>query len=105
VESVFFMVRSSSVFLFVALLYRKDRASTGAGQKIICKSWIWNGKSRREGMAAHHSETLGMTLFLNKRSIRGERNIQKRHRASGRKDENKQGSGMRGKGRAEACSL
>jgi hypothetical protein len=28
-------------------------------------------------MAAHHSETLGMTLFLNKRSIRGERNMKK----------------------------
>jgi len=37
VESVFFIVRSSSVFLFVALSYRKDCARTGGGKKIVCK--------------------------------------------------------------------
>jgi hypothetical protein len=63
VESVFFMVRSSSVFLLFALMYRKDRARMGAGQKIVCKSLIWNGKSRREGIAAHHPGTLGKDLF------------------------------------------
>jgi len=31
VESVFFILRSSSVFLFVARYYRKDRARTGTG--------------------------------------------------------------------------
>jgi hypothetical protein len=30
-------LRSSSVFLFVARYYRKDRARTGAEQKIVCK--------------------------------------------------------------------
>jgi len=37
VESVFFILRSSSVFLLFALIYRKDRARMGAGRKIVCK--------------------------------------------------------------------
>jgi len=37
VESVFFILRSSSVFFFVALYYRKDCARTGSERKIVCK--------------------------------------------------------------------
>jgi len=40
------MVRSSSVFLFVAHYYRKDRARTGAGEKIVCKMPIEKGNLR-----------------------------------------------------------
>jgi hypothetical protein len=57
------MVRSSSVFLLFALIYRKERARMGAREKIICKSSIWNGKIRMEGIAAPHSGTLGKDLF------------------------------------------
>jgi len=44
VESVFFILRSSSVFLFVAYTYRKDCARTGGGQKIVCKMLKPRGK-------------------------------------------------------------
>jgi len=37
VESVFFILRSSSVFLFVAYYYRKECARLGTGKKIVCK--------------------------------------------------------------------
>jgi hypothetical protein len=37
-------LRSSSVFLLFALIYRKERARTGIRKKIICKSLIAKGK-------------------------------------------------------------
>jgi hypothetical protein len=63
VESVFFMVRSSSVFLLFALIYRKECARLGAGEKIICNSLIRKEKRRRGGIAASQSGTLGKSLF------------------------------------------
>jgi hypothetical protein len=77
------MVRSSSVFLLFALMYRKDRARMGAGRKIVCKLWIRKGKRHVGEAPRFASEALGKPPFLNKRSNRGERNIKKRHRASG----------------------
>jgi hypothetical protein len=93
------MVRSSSVFLLFALMYRKDRARMGAGRKIVCKPWIRKVKRHVREAPRSAPEALGKTLFLNKRSIRGERNIQKRHRASGI---GLQASGFRKKRREQA---
>ncbi|HTZ40824.1 MAG TPA: hypothetical protein VMB77_11720, partial [Syntrophales bacterium] len=50
VESVFFMVRSSSVFLFVARYYRKERARMGIRGKIVCNTLILNRKSMAGGL-------------------------------------------------------
>jgi hypothetical protein len=68
VESVFFILRSSSVFLFVAQYYRKDRARTGTGQKIVCKSPLQKGKLRRAGLPDLSRKAPEQALF--------ERNVQ-----------------------------
>jgi hypothetical protein len=70
------MVRSSSVFLFVALSYRKERARTGEGEKIICKMADSKGKCRGGPRLRHPSEPPGAPRFLKKRSTRDERNIE-----------------------------
>jgi hypothetical protein len=57
------MVRSSSVFLLFALIYRKECARLGAEEKIICNSLIRKEKIRREGIAPSQSGTLGKALF------------------------------------------
>jgi len=62
------MVRSSSVFLFVAQYYRKDRARMGTGQKIVCKLPIQKGKFRHASLPDLSCEAPEQPLF--------ERNVQ-----------------------------
>jgi hypothetical protein len=94
VESVFFILRSSSVFLFVAQYYRKDRARTGAGQKIVCKLPLQKGNLRRGGLPVYPPMPSERPLF--------ERNVQSGVNETWKNRVEGGGSRVEGKKRADS---
>jgi hypothetical protein len=51
------------MYLLVAHIYWKDRASIGAGGKIVCKPWIRRGKWRLGSVPYYPPELPERPLF------------------------------------------